>query len=212
VRPINVCVTVFNRYDLLAVLVDSLRKSSVVPSALYVIDRGNDARAVDEALGHGVSEKTDIRRIPLEGQCLATAWNWFIKNVPEERIIASDDIVFYPETLGVFRDTPGDFIGIKDGKSSAFACFLIRDSCVEKIGLFDETISPDYLYFEDCDYGKRMHLAGVPIVRIDCLFHANSQSLARKTEEQTKEHHRLFTIAQENYIRKWGSAPTPGEW
>ncbi len=210
-NSINICVTVFNRYDLLKLLVDSIRKSIIVPTDLWIIDRGHDHEQLLMALGERIPG-VEIHHVNLDGQCLAAAWNWFIKNVPEDRILASDDIIFYPETIGLFVNTPGEFVGMDDGKSSSFACFLIRDSCVEKVGLFDEQISPDYLYFEDCDYGVRMHSAGVPIHTVKRIIHANSQSLVKKTDAQKEEHNRRFLIAQENFVKKWGRLPAQGEW
>jgi len=213
VKPVHVCVTVFNRYDLLRKLVESLRMSHVVPVSLIVIDRGHDLVSLNKALDGGIRCGTSIIQVNLPGNCLAAAWNWFITHVPEERVIASDDIIFFPETLSEFRNTPGDFVGVEDDKgSSHFACFLIRDSCVEKIGLFDESISPNYMYFEDCDYGHRMAMADIPLLGIRHLFHAKDQSLAVRTNEQLDEHNRMFLIARDNFVKKWGRMPEPGKW
>lgn len=210
-KPLNVCVTVFNRYDLLQLLIESIRRSDLLPSNIWVVDRGNNPTKLHLALGDPIPGVA-IHGVKLRGQCLAAAWNWFIKNVPEERIIASDDIEFEPHALRTFVETEGDFVGLEEPGSSHFACFLIRDSCVAAVGLFDEEISPEYMYYEDCDYGKRMEIAGIELKGLTCMRHANSASLAAKTPEQVELHHKLFQIARANYVRKWGCEPTPGKW
>lgn len=199
---INVCITVFNRYDLLARLFASLGASTVQPDEVYVIDRGNDP----VRLKHAANGRPFIT-VPLEGQSLPAAWNWFMSNVEEERVIVSDDIEFFPETLETFLKAPGDLVGLEDGKSSHFACFAPRNSCIKKVGFFDESLSPDYMYFEDSDYGRRMLLLGIPIVGISCMHHGLAQSWEKKTEAQRNDHHRRFMIAQDNYIKKWGGIP-----
>lgn len=201
-KPVNVCIVVFNRYDLLRKLFDSIAASRLQPEAVYVIDRGHDQARVLFA-----ADSYPFAYVDLPGQSLPAAWNWFAENVPEERILASDDIEFLPEALETFAATPGDIVGLDDGESSHFACFLLRDSCVKAIGLFDETLSPDYLYFEDCDYFRRMAQAGLTITGIGCMKHGKSQSWSKKTIEQQADHHRRFILAQNNYITKWGGLP-----
>lgn len=201
-KDVNVCCVTFNRYDLLKRLFDSIDSSTVKPAGIYVIDRGHDSNQVMQAAG-----KHLFAHIVLDGQSLPAAWNWFMRNVPEERVIASDDIEFYPNTLETFLNTPGDFVGIEDGKSSHFACFMPRNSLIRKIGYFDETISPDYMYFEDSDYGYRMKLAGIPLTGNPNMYHGLMKSWEKKTPEQQAEHHPKFIQAEQNYIRKWGGKP-----
>ncbi len=86
------------------------------------------------------------------------------------------------------------------------------DSCIEKIGMFDESISPGYAYFEDCDYVERMIMAGVPITGVNCgVEHLGSQTLERNSPAEWTAHHEKFLIAQENFVKKWGRTPgVPG--
>lgn len=229
VTHIHVCIVVFNRYDLLKRLMTSIRNSNVTPHAVYVIDRGRNPEQLALALGplhrdvyesqiKGVAryrlgqlrteDEAELHLPKLSGNSLPEAWNWFLRNVPEERILASDDIEFFPETLETFVKTPGDFVGLHDEeRSSHFACFLLRDSCIEKVGYFDPDISPDYMYFEDCDYAYRMKLLGIPEKGISCMHHGLAQSWEKKTLEQQNEHHTKFLKAQANYVRKWGGLP-----
>ena len=88
---------------------------------------------------------------------------------------------------------------------------MIRNSCVEKIGLFDEKISPQYLYFEDSDYIRRLGLAGIPqtVAHGARVVHEDggSQTYKTYTLAQMEEHQRRFAIAEANYVKKWGGKP-----
>jgi GT2 family glycosyltransferase len=204
---VNVCIVVFNRYDLLARLLASIDRSTLQPDAVYIIDNGHDMVKVRDVVEQAHLGMT-VDTLTNSGSSLPEAWNWFLENVPDDRVIASDDIEFHPETLRLFHETPGPFVGMHDGKSSAYACFLLRDACVERVGLFDETISPDYLYFEDCDYHRRMALLGMlPTPVVEDIFHGGQQSWEYKSEAERQDHHQRFVLAQSNYLRKWGGLP-----
>jgi hypothetical protein len=145
---------------------------------------------------------------------VAESWNWFIANTLEDRIIVNDDILFSPESLAKLSASSADIAFAKD---CGFSCFLIRDSCVAKIaakhgdgGLFDETISPGYAYYEDEDYLQRLDGRGTRersavMEDVDCgVVHRKSSTLQSASYEEVMEHHRRFRIAQRNYMKKWG--------
>ncbi len=201
-KPINVCIVVFNRYDLLTNLFASIAQSDLRPERVYVIDRGHDVNQVRAA-----ANGCQFTYVELAGQSLPAAWNWFIDHVPEERVIASDDVVLHSDALRKFLVAPGDFVGLDDGESSHFACFSVRDRCVAKVGHFDEDLSPNYMYFEDCDYMRRIHLAGLVVTGLNCMTHGKAQSWEKKTDAQRDEHHKRFVVARENYVAKWGGLP-----
>ena len=137
---------------------------------------------------------------------VAESWNWFIQNVPEERVIANDDVEFAPDSLEKLVAADADLVWAGCG----FSCFLLRDSCVRKVGLFDEAISPGYAYYEDEDYLQRIDGRGtrpavVRLANVDCgVVHKQSQTLKVASPEGMAEHHRKFRIAQKNYMQKWG--------
>lgn len=199
---INVCVPVLRRYDLLHNLAESLAPSTV-PYHLYVIDNGQNEEKVREALN---GYKSSIY-IPAQRMGVAESWNWFIDNVPEERIISNDDIVFAPDSLEKMVAAPEDLAWSKE---AGFSCFLIRDRCVRKVGVFDESISPGYGYYEDCDYAQRVNGRGtkpslVPCGDVVCgVEHLKSKTLEVATPAEMLEHHQRFWIAQQNYMKKWG--------
>jgi GT2 family glycosyltransferase len=207
-KPVTVCVPVMTRYDLLRELLMSLRVSTLRPARVIVFNCGRS-----DVVNSAVADACDIPLTVVEPSRhtgLAEVINWFIRNTVEERVITNDDVVFGPDTLSVMVASDGDVVGPRNrpNEFATFSCFLLRDSCVAKVGVFDELISPGYIYFEDCDYGVRMARAGATIVEVDCnIRHGGSQTLRAMTPEQQQEHHRKFQIAARNYHSKWGGEP-----
>jgi GT2 family glycosyltransferase len=211
-KEVNICTMVYNRHDLLRGLLISLRNSTVKPTAVYVVDHSYDLLLVNRFTENILPCPINI--VTLDDPGVAHGSNWLLRNVPEERIGCGDDIEFMPDTIERMLETPGDFVitdttaqlGLNPG-----ACCLIRNSCVEKIGYFDEKLSPHYLYYEDTDYLRRLALAGLPqTVAVGAYVnHVNggSQSYLSLTPAQLEEHHRKFEIATQNYIKKWGGLP-----
>lgn len=205
-KKITVCVPVLKRYDLLRGLVLSLKDSTVRPQ-FCVIDNGGDKKALDEAFYETGFVPTVYR--PGHPMGLAESWNWFIQHVEEDRLISNDDLTFSPDSLEKIVATEGDFVSPLLGQ--AYSCFLLRNSCEAKIGLFDETISPGYAYFEDCDYSERMVEAGFCITHVDAgVAHVGSSTISKNTPEEWKRHHHLWLVAQSNFIKKWGRTPDVG--
>lgn len=204
---LHLCVPVLKRYDLLAEMLQSLRESTVKPETVYVIDNGRDP-----ALGGGVFPCDYPLEVitPTEPLGLAVAWNWFIQNVPEERLITNDDVIFAPDSLEKMMAVPGGFVSALAG-TNACSCFILRDELVSVVGLFDETISPGYAYYEDCDYVERMLVHGRLITAVECdVVHAGSQTIIQNSPEEWQRHHERFQIAQCNFVKKWGRMPDLG--
>jgi GT2 family glycosyltransferase len=201
-KTLHLCIPVLKRHDLLRQLLLSLHDSTVRP-VVHVIDNGRNPATLSLInTGFAVDLFT-----PTAALGLAESWNWFIKNVPEERLISNDDLTFTSTSLEKLITTPGDFVSALAG-TNACSCFLLRDSCVAKVGLFDETISPGYAYFEDCDYVERMLLAGVKITGVECgVVHLGSQTLAKNSPSEWAAHNDKFLIAQSNFIKKYGRLP-----
>jgi len=202
---INICVPVLKRYDLLRELVKSCRGSNIRPDNYYIINNGMNQRTLMMALGDfDITIKVHTPKKPLG---VAESWNWFIKHVPEERVIVNDDIMFGPDSLSLLLASKADLIW---ASKCGFSCFVLRDSCVEKLGLFDETISPGYGYYEDEDYLQRLDGRGTRessaiAETVDCgVIHRKSATLEAATHVELLEHHRKFKIAQGNYAKKWG--------
>lgn len=202
---IHLCVPVLKRYDLLRDLLASLKFStSLSLLELHVINNGHDFARLNTAL-LASPVKPQVHE-PEWSMGVAESWNWFLRNVPEDRIIANDDVTFAPNSLEKLAATDADLAW---AAGNGFSCFLIRDSCVEKVGLFDEDISPGYGYYEDEDYLQRLDGRGTrePLARamnVECgVKHFHSATLKAASHHEILEHHRKFKIAQSNYIKKW---------
>lgn len=205
---INVCVPVLNRYDLLRELLLSLAESDVLPSAVHIVDNGRDQGELGAAIA-------DVERVfhievfvPRKAMGLAESWNWFMRNVPEQRLIVNDDITFAPESIEKILSTKGLFVS-PIARTNAFSCFLISQECYDRTGEFDESISPGYAYFEDCDYAQRMDAIGIQITSVEDtgIVHTGSQTIKIFDYEKTIEHHRRFKVARANFFKKWGAMP-----
>jgi GT2 family glycosyltransferase len=198
------CVPTLNRYDCLRDLLESAIGSSRYPDEVVVIDNGHDTARRQRALA---SVRCPVRvHVPTPALGVAASWNWFVAQVEEERVIVNDDVILGPWSLEALVNTPGPVVTAL--AANAFSCFVLRDACVRAIGLFDETLSPDYAYFEDCDYEARLALAGLAVTTVDCgVAHVGSSTVAAFSAAQRADHHRKFVIARENYRAKWGRLP-----
>jgi GT2 family glycosyltransferase len=200
---ISVCVPVLRRYDLLRGMILSCLEGTVKPDNYYIIDNGRNERRLLEALGD--FDITIKVHTPQQNLGVAASWNWFLRKVPEERIITNDDIIFGPDSIRQLIAAPYDLVW-----GSGFSCFVIRDSCVAKLGMFDETLSPGYGYYEDDDYLQRLDGRGTKprnatAENVECgIVHLNSMTLDAASHEELLDHHRKFLIAQANYVKKWG--------
>lgn len=198
-----VCVPVLKRYDLLRELLLSLAASELQPDGVYVVDNGMNLVEIEAAVDGFLFPI--IVHTPTAPMGVAESWNWFIEHVPGDPVITNDDITFAPNSLESMTASKASFISCSFG----FSCFLIRRACIESVGLFDETISPHYAYFEDMDYLRRMKLAGICDEVVLCgVQHKQSSTPARYTSEEWNEHHAKFLLAESNYVKKWKNAPT----
>jgi GT2 family glycosyltransferase len=201
----SLCVMVFNRYDLLVDCLRSASRGTIIPDLLYVINNGRDDGKLEQALlaWEGHARVVYTPKVPMG---VAESWNWFLDNAPDPRIITNDDVVFGVRTFEAMLSAEGLFISpLKD---AAFSCFLIHDECVKIVGRFDETISPGYAYFEDCDYFTRMRAAGVSVIQVESdTQHVGSATLKAQSPLDWEDHHRRFLLAQNNYVKKWGKLP-----
>lgn len=197
---IEICVPVLNRYDLLERLLDSLPAATKTRYKVLVIDNGKKSwrpKRLNDVNVHTVFT-------PTEPMGVAASWNWFIRNTKTERFIVNDDIVFSPGSIDRMFTQQSCFVSCGFG----FSCFLLRDECVERVGYFDEAISPGYAYFEDRDYYNRMQASEIKDIVVECgIVHGHSQTLAMMSQDQIAEHHRKFDIAQRNFLAKWGDGP-----
>jgi len=205
-KQIYIGVPVLRRYDLLRLMLLSAAAGTLVPTKVWIIDNGKKHDRVHEAI-EGLPFPVDVCEPPTP-MGIAESWNYLIENMPEDRIITNDDITFTADSVEQMRDTPGDLVF-----GHGYSCYLIRDSAIEKVGKFDEAISPGYAYWEDIDYDMRVRLfmegGGAWLQQnAPCtVLHGGSQTNARATNEEIDAHHRKFEIAKQNIIAKYAYLP-----
>lgn len=183
---------------------------TVKPDAVYVIDNGKSPDKLNPELeGFHDIVVVDIDADPEPGQecwSLARSLNWFMTRVSEERVITHDDLTFSPESLEKFIAVPGDFL-----LDTALGVLTIRDSCIEKVGLHDETISPGFYRYEDCDYQHRMALLDIYPVMVDCgINHTPNGTMRGYSDAEMKDYLDRQHTAAVNYHKKWGDGPHRG--
>lgn len=213
---INICIPTLNRSDLLNELIGSIRSSILLPTAIWVIDNGGRFFAPEKNISeeHFIDSYGIFHHYFKYGYNLGVAgsWNKFIQMTNDIRIITNDDSKFYPNTIDLLVDAFNpNAIHYPAGipSTNSFSCFMIPDGVIGKVGLFDEEISPNYAYFEDRDYHRRMELVGCELLGVpDCqLDHQVSSTIRAYTPEQRSDHHRRFELAKANFFRKWGGLP-----
>jgi hypothetical protein len=199
---INLCIPTLNRYDLLKELLVSAENGIVKPDRYYIIDNGLKLE-LD-------FPRTHIQRPPYNVG-VAASWNWFLNNIQGYNIISNDDIKFYPDTIATLIDGyRAECVNVPESMgNNMFSLFLLGDDVIKNVGLFDESISPRYAYFEDNDYYYRLTLQGLTVNIIQGCYtaHQSSSTLKKFTEGEKSLHHTRFKTAKTNYKNKWGGLP-----
>lgn len=204
---LTVAVPTYRRYDLLRQMMDSAEKGSLVPDRYYIVDNGG---SLDPAAYGMPTVKVEIWR-PGRNIGVSAAWNHILKTQPEHVVVACDDVQFHGETLrrlveeyDAHPEIPFFFPAVTP---SMFSVFMQRRSLLEQIGGYDEAFYP--AYFEDNDYVRRMHLAGIPYRGVPGLGynHVGSGTLKTFSPAEMEEHHSRFQGLQQYYVRKWGGLP-----
>jgi GT2 family glycosyltransferase len=208
---IDVCIPVLNRYDLLLKLITSLENGTRKPRHYFIFDNGGKLESRDLPANSGIFYALDQ-----EGNKInigvAKSWNFLIHTSKDPRIILNDDLEFGKDALELLEDgydetvicAPNSLLPL-----NLFSCFMLGDYVFDKVGDFDEFISPNYAYFEDNDYAYRMKLLGIGRKYIDGvnIKHNGSSTLKAFTPKQRGEHNKRFELARENYVKKWGGMP-----
>lgn len=201
-KEIIICIPTLVRYDCLIRAIESAEKGTLVPDKYLVIDNGGNLSYTHPKM---------IVYKPSRNIGVAASWNYFIRHAKGYRIIINDDIIFYPETIEKFISnleedkfcSPSNII-----EKNSFSCFYLPDAVVDRVGYFDEAISPGWGYYEDNDYYRRMKLIGIDMVSIPSeVDHVGSATLKALKGPEEKAHHQRFEIAKANYLRKWGGLP-----
>lgn len=204
---VSLCVPTLNQYALLDGLIDSALKSTVKPDHIYIFDNGLKLK---EEYPDLVNRVDAIIQPPYQ-VALAAAWNFFLHNIPGDKIIANDDLLFHENTIEKLieaRNTnPREifFCSGGIGALNAFSLFFVDDRFVHVVE-FDENFYP--AYYEDNDAARQLTLAGFQLVHADCTAdHLGSATLRAYTPEQMDRHHLQFRRNSDYYSLKWGGMP-----
>ena len=195
------CVPTLICYDLLDECIRAVNNGTVVPEHIYVVDNGGTyenkySNVIVVKPGHNVG--------------CAASWNYFLMNAEGPWIISNDDIIpeehAIEEMLKAYDEN--NIVGSTLLRGNLFSFFMLSQSIIDKVGYFDEKISPSYAYFEDNDYMRRCTLAGIGVVTANAVVeHKHSATLNRMPKEMKAQHNRRFELARNNYIKKWGGMP-----
>jgi len=171
---ITVCIPTLNRYDMLEKLILSAEAGGIKPDKYLIVDNGGK-------LDFALNTKVDLY-IPPRNIGVAASWNWLIKNSSEIRFICNDDVEFLPDTLETvvkyFTEKCILFHTRFNRHNNDYSGFVISDYVFNLVGDFDESISPNYGYFEDNDYERRCEFHNVKIERSFIpVAHDNSSTL-----------------------------------
>jgi GT2 family glycosyltransferase len=161
---------------------------------------------------------------------VSAVWNLIIKsyNTSPYWVISNHDIAFTPGLLKeMYEKAQNEEIGMVhidrgDYDLGAYACFLIKDWVIQKIGLFDENLSPAYC--EDIDYILRIirynwdngelikkdwtnlpHYHGYSLSNEENYYIKGGSQTKKQNEDLTKKLNKINIINREYIKQKWGS-------
>jgi Glycosyl transferase family 2 len=141
--------------DLFMESLDSIRKSSLQPKRLIVVDNGGDLP--DIADGRAITLIW-----PEKNLGVAASWNLIHKlAAPLPLILLNDDCAVAPDTFEMMMAEPGPAVVCAWG----YACIRIDHEIWTQVGDFDERFWPAYC--EDADHRHRCKVAGVKYVDWD---------------------------------------------
>lgn len=203
---VNLCIAVYNRYDLLCKAVESAVAGTVKPTRISIVDNG-------KKFVENFGELKEIEGVPLDllvpkfGQYgLARSFNYFLHKYDDHIIIANDDVVFHNQTIELLikaaEDNPKDIFFVPDGYWEHYwSLFLQKKDSLSIVGEYDGNYFP--AYFEDADMKYRMKLAGhSPVVVKGCTYeHVDGGSNTARESPKVNE---KFAQLGEYFIRKWG--------
>ena len=134
---------------------------------------------------------------------VAASWNLILKATPLAPwwLLVNADIAFAPGDLARLAATVGTDAGVWE--MWGFAAFAINRAAVDTTGLFDENFHP--AHHEDCDYRRRLALAGVPRHPFPCGVSHYGNATIKSDERHRRQNDRTAALNERYYAAKWGS-------
>jgi GT2 family glycosyltransferase len=199
-------VPVINRGDLLLDLISSI---DYPVAKLAIVQNSHQSDVVDAIKKIKEGLNPNIKSVyissPFRNLGVSASWNHIITSFPEVPyvVIPSADIKFgagdLEKVVEVNSHAPDAFLSME-----GFACFVITQSVVEKVGLFDENIYP--CYYEDNDYHRRIKLANaqfLTMTNLGVIHQGGSQTIMSDPDYNTANG-RSFSMNADYYFDKWG--------
>jgi GT2 family glycosyltransferase len=166
---------------------------------LIIVDNGN----VIAELPDGV-QATVVK--PGYNMGVGAAWNHVIKMRPRARwwALFNFDLEFAPGDCAALVEAMESRDGLFE-LGVAMAAFAIDRETIRRVGWFDENYVP--AYFEDNDYHRRCHLAGVDVVMLPSATQHHVSTTLRSSRHYQDQNHYSFPYNRQYYIEKWGGLP-----
>lgn len=204
-REFCVGIPTLNRYDYLIQNIDHIKKSTLKPKRVVIVDNGGkfNRKALPDC-----PFKVDVIT-PEQNLGVATSWNLLRKvTKPCEIIIINDDVLVAPDVFEKMMMTPGLLVVPTERD---FGCFLARNELWELLGGFDEGFKTAYC--EDNDFKYRAALMNIEPTQIELKIGGGVSSTLAATEGE--EHRKLRAGIDRNhqhYVSKWGGLPHSEKW
>lgn len=202
---------------------------------LFIVNNNGRDQITDELdelikINHPFVDKIRVCHLP-HNLGVSGAWNLIIKSyiMSPYWIICNNDVAFTPgfleEMVNKSSSSETEIVWIRPAGLTAgsinehyvphglgsFECFLLKDTVVEKCGLFDENLYPAYC--EDCDYLIKIKFNNISSEYVYTpYYHGKSQNYATGSQTLKIENAEISNKIHEahmmniQYINdKWGS-------
>jgi GT2 family glycosyltransferase len=194
----EVGITVLRQYDRLIECLRAIKKSTIQPEKIFIIDNGRDC----------FKSSGDYTIItPGHNLGVAASWNLLLKLIhPSIAIITQDDCIVAPDTFEKMM-TPDPEVLVT---GMGWACFRQDPGITNRIGRYDERFYP--AYYEDCDYKIRMKKMNGKWIDLGNVVASHGNHGEHPYQFFNPEQKRIFDLQVEAnkqyFISKWGGLPS----
>jgi GT2 family glycosyltransferase len=202
----SLIVPVLNRPDLLDRLLASIHYEV---GDLLVIDNGNVVKSLPHIPGvhrsHLIKSPTNLG--------VPASWNLGIKMLPFATywMVVNSDAYFPRTSMNRLAAAYRYDALVLSGAAPEWACFMVGQQVVSKVGLFDEGIYP--AYFEDNDYERRCTYHGFPVVRSGIAIGHDNSSTINSDPKCLAGNSKSFPVNRAYYEAKTGRGDfSEGRW
>lgn len=198
-----------NRYDLLAKAVAALKRGTLVPDRIIIVDNGGRFFAEYSGDRNALEVLSPGRNLGCAG-----GWNTILRmaNASDVVCLLNDDLEIRRnglQKLVVHVEEPKEQTLILGGPKPLhmWSVFALRKSLVDLAGYFDEGFWP--AFFEDTDYARRLKLLSVPVKWVEASGeHVGSGSTFKASNEKDKAvGKKAMDACLARYVQKWGGPP-----